>query len=291
MNITKTNIVLERFLLKNAIKLEEERQENDYFFSEYHSKLASYYYNILCDLEDFVGYNSSKPGSDPTEDFTNFVRSMDLNCEKPEEAFRKKYGNPAYLRALGEAASYYYKDKINEIIETRILPDQPKNAALTSLYYDGIYAYDEPFECKVLPVVDFINTRQLEFNINRKISKYEISLVKPVEQLEFEQVYLINAFKKLADEAKDDKTKNAYKRYVRYASYIYEYYISISSGKQLSLPRLSDKNMKEMDKNIKFTKEQQLREISKNNKILLDYFKEIQKGKNSSLDTEKQFKL
>lgn len=287
---TKTNIVMERFLLKNAIKLEEECQVSDCLYSKYHAKLANDYYNILCDLEDFVGYDSSNKDED-SNDFTSFISKATFDYEKPEEAFRKKYGNALYLRALGEAASYYFKNKINDVIETKSLPEKPNNPALESLYYDGIFAYDEPFNCNILPVLDLLKTRQLEFNINRKISKYEISLVKPVEQLEFEQAYLINAFRKLADETTDDNTKKKYKRYARYASYIYEYYISISSGKQLSLPRLSDKNIKEMDKNIKFTKEQQLREITKNNKILLDYFKEIQKDNNNSFDKEKRFKL
>ena len=287
---TKTNIVMERFLLKNAIKLEEERQVSDYFYSKYHARLASDYYNILCDLEDFVGYDSSKQDEN-SNDFTTFISKATFGSEKPEEAFRKKYGNASYLRALGEAASYYFKNKINDVIEEKILPDQPTNPALESLYYDGIYAYDQPFNCNILPVVDLINNRQLEFSITKKLSKYEISLVKPVEQLEFEQVYLLKAFKKLVDEAKDDDTKKTYRRYARYASYIDEYYISISSGKYLITPKLSDSNIETIKKSTKYTKEQQLREISKDNKILFDYFKGIQKERNNSLDEGKKYKL
>ena len=291
MNITKTNIIMERFFLKNAIKLEEERQSSDYFYSKYHARLASDYYNILCDLEDFVGYDSSNQNNDSFEDFANFISKKSFDREKPEDSFRKKYGNSEYIRALGETASYFYKNKIDAVIESKILPNEPTDSALESLYYDGIFPYDVPFDCKCLPVINVINLRQLEFKINKKISSYEITLVKPVEQLEFEQAFLIGAFKKLADEAKDEETKKTYKRYGRYASYIYEYYINISNGNFLVLPRLSNENLKEIDSNRKGSREQQIRDISKDNRALLDYFKAIQKGDTDSLDKGKKFRL
>ncbi len=287
MDITKTNIIMERFLLKNAIKLEEERQVSDYLYSKYHAKLASDYRNILTDLEDFVGYDSSNQD----EDFTEYVSRIKLDRDKPEDSFRKKYGNSQYLRALGETASYYFRDKINNVIESIILPNQPTNSALDSLYNDGICAYEQPFKVKSIPVIDLINPRQLEFFINKKISNYEVTLVKPVEQLEYEQAYLIKAFSKLASEAEDETTKNTYKRYGRYASYIYEFYISISTGKQLIMPRLSNDNIKTLESSRRYTKEQQLIEVTRNNKLLLDYFKDIQKNETDSFDKDKVFRL
>ena len=271
---TKTNIILERFLLKNAIKLEEERQEREPFFSKHHAKLASDYSNILSDLEEFVGYVPSQDGND-SNDFFEFVSKAVFDDDKPEEAFRKKYGNAAYLRALGDSASYYFKNKINDIIESKILTKKPTNPALESLYYDGIYAYEEPFECKSISVLDYITTRQLEFNINKKVGKYEITLIKPVDQLEFEQAYLIDAFKKLADKATDNETKKTYKRYSHYVTYMYEYYISISSGKQLIVPRLSNNDYKAIEGD-KYSEEKALLNIANKNKQLLEYFKGVQ---------------
>ena len=287
MNRVKTNIIMERFLIKNAIKLEKERQESEPYYSKYHEGLANDYYNILSDLEDFVGYDSSKQD----EDFTEFIFKSKFDPDKPEDSFRKKYGNAAYLRALGDTASYYYGNKINEVIESILLPENPENSALESLYYDGIYPYDEPFKCKSIPVIDLINPKQLEFSLTKLTTGYEVRLIKPVEQLEFEQVYLLNAFKKLSDQAKDEDTKKTYKRYGLYALYIYEYYISISSGKQLITPRLSNSNLKTIDSNSKYSKERQLIEISKKNGELLDFFKEIQKQNPEFVDNKKVFKM
>ena len=267
MKSINSNLMIERMLLETALE-KEKRLSNDLDnrYRKYHSTLVEWYSNLLTFLDDTLGYDSSS-----NEKIKDVIANQEFDYSKREDIINLR-NSPIYKRALGEAAMYYKAD-IEETLDLE----------------SDITGFDEPFTGSLVLAAEVMNPYQLEFNIKRNLSKYVIEVIKPSYELEMEQSELLVELRKLYKSNQIDK--KTYMLYYKYIFHIYEYYISISEGEQLFVPRLSDANYKTLKSSHRYSFEEGLLMVKKNNALLLDQFQKMQQKNADSYDFNDDFNI
>ena len=240
----KNGIINDKILLREAAETEQKLSEKQYATHvKYHKDLAEWYRAMELFLNEIV----TGTADIDLEAFKEKLPNITLSFDQIEDIIQLR-NNPLYKRVLGLAAIQQLYDLEDDL-------------------------YDK---------YDTLDNLRLEFDVDNKGKTFtyngrKITAVKTPEELGAEIESLasrVNTLKEVGAITEEESQK-----YQKSLFHIYEYYVSIAEGEQLSFPKLSDNEYEKMKEKVNTNNisiEKQLFELIRNKRLEFNTIQNMQ---------------